>query len=100
MTTMSVSISDELRAFVEAQVSKRGYRDVSEYLAQLLREAQEREGAVQARSAAAGGDGSDRPPWEVALAIGARVPADEWAKVPSDLSKNFDRYLYHAGRED
>jgi hypothetical protein len=35
----------------------------------------------------------------VALAIGARVPADEWAKVPPDLSKNVDHYLYGAPRE-
>jgi Arc/MetJ-type ribon-helix-helix transcriptional regulator len=100
MTTVNVSISDELRAFVEAQVSKRGLRGVSEYLEHLLREAQQREGHAQPRSASTGGNGSDRPPWEVALAIGARVPADEWAKVPSDLSKNLDHYLYNAPREE
>jgi hypothetical protein len=27
-------------------------------------------------------------------AIGAQVPQEEWAKVPTDLSKNLDHYLY------
>jgi hypothetical protein len=35
-----------------------------------------------------------RPIWEVAVEIGAAVPPEEWAKVPTDLSKNLDHYLY------
>ncbi len=29
-----------------------------------------------------------RPIWEQIVEIGAQVPAEEWAQVPSDLSKN------------
>jgi GTP-dependent phosphoenolpyruvate carboxykinase len=34
------------------------------------------------------------PVWEIATQIGAEIPQEEWAKVPSDLSKNVDHYLY------
>jgi hypothetical protein len=34
------------------------------------------------------------PVWEIAAQIGAEVPEEEWAKVPGDLSKNVDHYLY------
>jgi hypothetical protein len=37
-------------------------------------------------------DNSVPPIWETIGAIGAKVPSGEWAKVPSDLASNFDRY--------
>ncbi len=33
-------------------------------------------------------------PWQLALEISASVPDDEWAKIPTDLAKNLDYYLY------
>lgn len=45
-------------------------------------------------------DPTARPIWELAVEIGAQVPDEEWAKVPSDLSKNLDHYLYRAPRDD
>lgn len=30
--------------------------------------------------------------WQIVVEIGAKKPESEWAKVPSDLSKNFDSY--------
>jgi len=40
--------------------------------------------------------GSSRPLWQRIVEIGASVPAKEWDKVPADLSKNLDHYLYGA----
>jgi hypothetical protein len=40
--------------------------------------------------------GSSRPLWQRIVEIGASVPEEEWAKVPEDLSKNLDHYLYGA----
>lgn len=40
--------------------------------------------------------GSSRPLWQRIVEIGASVPAKEWDKVPTDLSKNLDHYLYGA----
>ncbi len=40
-----------------------------------------------------------KPIWEVALEIGASVPDEEWAKIPTDLAKNLHHYLYGAPKE-
>jgi len=42
---------------------------------------------------------SSKPIWEVALEIGANVPEEEWAKVPTDLAKNLHHYLHGAPKE-
>jgi hypothetical protein len=41
-----------------------------------------------------------RPIWERVADISAQVPLEEWAKVPKDLSKNVDHYLYGSPKED
>ena len=46
------------------------------------------------RARAARRPASPRPIWEVIEKIGASVPKEEWAKVPTDASKNLDHYLY------
>jgi hypothetical protein len=45
-------------------------------------------------------DPNARPFWEEVLEIGASVPMEEWEKVPQDLSKNFDHYLYGHPKEE
>ncbi len=41
-----------------------------------------------------------RPIWERVVDISAQVPPEEWAKLPKDLSKNVDHYLYGSPKED
>lgn len=43
MPTMTISLPDSLREFIEREVETKGYGNVSEYVRGLLREAQERE---------------------------------------------------------
>ncbi len=43
MTTITISLPESLRDFVESQVKTRGYGNISEYFRGLLREAQQRE---------------------------------------------------------
>lgn len=43
MATVTISLPDSLREFVDQQVEARGYGNVSEYFRTLLRGAQERE---------------------------------------------------------
>ena len=43
---------------------------------------------------------TDRPIWEQIVEIGAQVPVEEWAQVPSDLSKNLKHYLYGKPKDD
>jgi antitoxin ParD1/3/4 len=42
MTTLNVSVPDEMKAFVEARVAQEGYASTSEYLHALIRDAQKR----------------------------------------------------------
>ena len=43
MTTMNISLPDEMKAFIEAQMAQEGYASASEYLRCLIREAQKRQ---------------------------------------------------------
>jgi antitoxin ParD1/3/4 len=43
MTTMNISLPDEMKAFIEAQVAQEGYASASEYFRALVREAQKRQ---------------------------------------------------------
>ena len=42
MTTMNISLPEEMKAFIEAQMAQEGYASASEYLRALIREAQMR----------------------------------------------------------
>jgi antitoxin ParD1/3/4 len=42
MTTMNISLPDEMRAFIEAEMGQEGYASASEYVRALIREAQKR----------------------------------------------------------
>ena len=68
MSTMNVSLPDVLKAFVEDQVSARGYSTSSEYVRELIRKDQDRqrlrglllEGASSPQAGTADADYFDR----------------------------------------
>ena len=43
MTTVTISLPETLKAFIDEQLATKGYGNVSEYFRSLLREAQERD---------------------------------------------------------
>jgi antitoxin ParD1/3/4 len=43
MVTINLSMSDEMNAFIEAQLAKEGYASASDYLRALIRDAQKRQ---------------------------------------------------------
>jgi len=43
MSSMKISLSDTLKAFVDDQVTGRGYDDSSDYIRELIREDQDRQ---------------------------------------------------------
>jgi len=43
MTTVTISLPDSLKAFIDTQLATKGYGNVSEYFRSLLREAQAKE---------------------------------------------------------
>jgi antitoxin ParD1/3/4 len=71
MTSMNISLPESLKVFVETQVNQGGYSTASEYLRDLIREAQRRE---------------SRRELEAKLVAGLQSPtsemtADEWAAL-------------------
>lgn len=44
MATMNISLPESLRSFVDGQVAERGYASSSEYVRELIRQDQERQG--------------------------------------------------------
>ena len=51
VTTLNVSLPESMRSFVDAQVSRGGYTSASEYMRELIREAQKKaaQKALEAR---------------------------------------------------
>lgn len=47
MTTVTISLPESLKTFINEQMTTKGYGNVSEYFRSLLREAQEREEEVR-----------------------------------------------------
>ena len=47
MTTLTISLPDSLKEFIDREVQTKGYGNVSEYVRGLLREAQSREADVR-----------------------------------------------------
>lgn len=43
---------------------------------------------------------ANAPIWEIAAEIAGTVPDGEWQRLPADLSKNLDHYLYGAPKEE
>ena len=40
-----------------------------------------------------------QPLWQTLVEIGNQIPEDDWAKLPTDLSRNFEHYMYGAPKE-
>jgi antitoxin ParD1/3/4 len=79
MTTMNISLPDEMKAFVEAQMTRDGYASASEYLRALIREDQKR----RARQAL-----------ELKLLEGLQGPAvamtaDDWDAIEREAKERF-----------
>ncbi|MGK7904091.1 MAG: hypothetical protein AB4352_22315 [Hormoscilla sp.] len=45
-------------------------------------------------------ESEEKPLWKRIIEIGARVPEEEWAKIPKDLARNFEHYMYGAPKEE
>ena len=47
MTTMNISLPDEMRSFIEEEISREGYASASEYFRDLVRQAQRRKAKLE-----------------------------------------------------
>lgn len=41
-----------------------------------------------------------KPLWEQIIEIGEQVPESEWTKLPKDLARNFEHYMYGSPKEE
>jgi len=78
MTTVTISLSECLKQFVDAQVASKGYGDVSAYFCSLLREAQQKEADARLEALLLEG-----------LASGDPIPIDEkfWSELRAETEQ-------------
>jgi antitoxin ParD1/3/4 len=85
MTTVTISLPDSLKAFIDAQLATKGYGNVSEYFRSLLREAQAKEQDERLEALLLEGLASKRIP------LGAEFRKGLEAKVEQVLDKYKDQ---------
>lgn len=78
MTTLTISLPESLKQFVDAQVASKGYGDISEYFRSLLLEAQEREADARLEALLLEG-----------LASGESIPVDDnfWSELRTEAEQ-------------
>ncbi len=88
---MSILLNPDLEQRIAAKVQSGRYRSTDEVIQEGLDLLEARDTVPQPTA-----EQSQPPIWEIIENIGKSVPDEEWARVPSDLSKNLDHYLYGA----
>jgi len=83
VTTLTISLPDSLKEFIEREVQTKGYGNVSEYVRGLLREAQEREANQRLETLLLEG-----------LATGGETPVTPqfWQDLRRDAATNLARH--------
>lgn len=78
MTTLTISLPDSLKEFIDREVQTKGYGNVSEYVRGLLRDAQARESDARLEALLIGG-----------LATGEDIPLSPefWSELKQDAAK-------------
>jgi antitoxin ParD1/3/4 len=85
MTTVTISLPDSLKAFIDNQLATKGYGNVSEYFRTLLREAQAKEEEARLEALLLEGLASKRLPLDEAFLKGLE------AKTAAIVDKYKDR---------
>ncbi len=85
MTTVTISLPDSLKAFIDSQLAAKGYGNVSEYFRTLLREAQAKEEEARLEALLLEGLASKRLPFDDAFLKGLE------AKTAAIVDKYKDR---------
>lgn len=76
MATMNISLPDDLKAFVDAQVAEQGYGSTSEYLRELIRQNRREQAAETLRKLIAEG---------LASGSAGEVTADTFEQMRDEL---------------
>ena len=85
MTTLTISLPESLKVFIDTQLATKGYGNVSEYVRSLLRDAQAKEEEARLETLLLEGLASNRLPLDAAFLKGIE------AKTTQLLDKYKDR---------
>ena len=90
---MGIVLNPELESRIAAKVESGRYHSADEVIEEGL-------ALLEARDEAPPDDhvAQDSPIWETIARLGESIPGEAWDKVPVDLSRNLDHYLYGASR--
>jgi antitoxin ParD1/3/4 len=86
MTTLTISLPDSLKAFIDHQLATKGYGNVSEYIRSLLRDAQAKEEEARLEALLLEGLASNRLP----------LDNDFWKRMEAKTQAIIDK---HANRK-
>ena len=78
MATVTISLPDSLKTFVESQMASKGYGNVSEYFRSLIRDAQTRENDARLEALLLEG---------LASGEGAEVRPEFWADLKKEAAQ-------------
>jgi antitoxin ParD1/3/4 len=82
MTTMNISLPDTLKAFVDEQMAKGGYSSASEYIRELIRDAQKKATQQRLEAALLEGPESGKP---------LPVTSEFWQERCKELAKRLNK---------
>jgi antitoxin ParD1/3/4 len=77
MTTVTISLPDSLKEFVDNQVTSKGYGNVSEYFRSLIREAQAKEEEARLEALLLEGLASRRIPFDTKFRKGLQTKLEQ-----------------------
>jgi antitoxin ParD1/3/4 len=89
MATMNISLPDPMKEFVESEVAAGSYGNASEYIRQLLREAQERKANEKLERLLIEGMNSGEP---------IEATPEFWANMRQDIKKRITEHKKKHGR--
>jgi len=96
---MTIHLPPDIESSIQAAVHSGHFVSVDDAMAKaatllLQRLNQEQNQAKQPAASPAEAVPRHKPIWEVAADIRNSVPAEEWAKLPSDGAEQHDHYIY------
>ncbi len=87
MTTLTISLPDSLKTFIDDQIATKGYGNVSEYIRGLLRDAQAKEQDARLEMLLLEGLASQRIPLDAAFREGLAAKLDKIIDTYKDRAR-------------
>ncbi len=80
MTTINISLPDDMRTFIQAEIMREGYASASEYLRDLVRQAQRRKAKLELEAKLA--EGLQGPP--------TKMTRKDWRAIEREAMDGLD----------